>query len=313
MRQIKNICTWVAPKQYSQNDLLTVLGLKDNERARRIFLRAGIERRHIMLDPAYVFANNIPPLQLPELGTVCAHLAGVSNLIEVSNLAASQYRLPNTSFSHVQHYWCVGAIRGLELATKQQGDSVVLTVDINSQLRWYPDLTDINDIVNFALFGDGMACAIVGDTSTDKHSNIGIVDFAYYHDERNDLARYDHGSGKFYLGRDIPQEAPAIVENCIEELLDKHNIPIQDIKYWIVHPGGRKILDRIENHFKIQSRLYHSREILRQYGNIGASSLLFVLKDVMTSKQEDSGYGIMIGFGPGHVGGFSAGACLLQW
>ena len=69
----------------------------------------------------------------------------------------------------------------------------------------------------------------------------------------------------------------------------------------MVHPGGMKILDSVEETLALSPQaLQHSRTILRRCGNMSSATLLFVLKRVIEKSQPAAGeYAIMLGFGPG--------------
>ncbi|MDP4000744.1 MAG: 3-oxoacyl-[acyl-carrier-protein] synthase III C-terminal domain-containing protein [bacterium] len=308
MRWIRNIRTWV-PKRYSQDELLTIFGLKNHELARRIFAKSAIEHRHTMIDPTHPFSDDTH-LQLPEFEEMFSHLTSRDQIIEVSNLRALPLKHTSPHY-HLHGKWCVGAIYALEMTAKRRDRSSVLTVDINSQLRWLPDFQDANDVVAFALFGDGVACADVEDASATEASTPRILDFSYLHDREAPWVRYQQG--KLFLNRDLPRQALPLIESCIGKLLGEHGIAVKDVNHWIVHPGGRKILDNIGASLGIEEHLNHSRAILAGYGNIGASSLLFILKEVMETRPTVGSYGLMVGFGPGQSEGFSAGCCLIQW
>ena len=308
MRWIRNVRTWV-PKRYSQDELLTIFGLKNHTLARRIFAKSAIEHRHTMIDPTHPFSDDAH-LQLPEFEEMLSHLTSRDQIIEVSNLPALPLK-HRSLHSHLHGRWCPGAIYALEMAAREPGRSSVLTVDINSQLRWQPDFEDANDVVAFALFGDGVACADVEDVSATEAPAPRILGFSYLHDREAPWVRYDQG--KLFLNRDLPRQSLPLIESCIGKLLGEHGLTIKDVRYWIVHPGGRKILDNLGASLGIETHLNHSRAVLAEYGNIGASSLLFVLKEVMETRPTAGSYGLMVSFGPGPSKGFSAGCCLIQW
>jgi predicted naringenin-chalcone synthase len=61
--------------------------------------------------------------------------------------------------------------------------------------------------------------------------------------------------------------------------LAKNGLTKQDISHWCIHPGGKKILETIHKTLSLQNgELQASYDILKQYGNMSSSSILFVLK-----------------------------------
>jgi predicted naringenin-chalcone synthase len=66
-----------------------------------------------------------------------------------------------------------------------------------------------------------------------------------------------------------------------------------------VHPGGRSILDSVENGLSLRTdALASSRDILARYGNMSSATVMFVLQQIM--KQAQAGQqGCAMSFGPG--------------
>jgi alkylresorcinol/alkylpyrone synthase len=59
-----------------------------------------------------------------------------------------------------------------------------------------------------------------------------------------------------------------------------------------------------------ESKLAHSRHVLRRYGNMSSATVVFVLDDLMQSHEAVPGdWGLMIALGPG----FAAEGALLRW
>lgn len=309
MRWIQNIWTWV-PQQYSQGEVLAILGLDKNEKARRIFTNAAIEHRHLLGDPTEWLRGVVPDPHLPEPTAMFPNMWQIAHIVEVSSLSRPYFRLAASSHELLSRRWCAGGIHGLEMTARHGGRSVLFTVDINSALRWQPDFRNVEDVIAFALFGDGVACVEVGDS---PGNTLGprVVGFSHYHDAESDLVRFE-GRG-LSLSREIPKKVPPLIEKCVRNLLGKHGLVIADIEHWIVHTGGRKILDCLEEQLGIQGRLESSREVLRRHGNLSASSTFFVLKEVMASHPDPGSYAVMVAYGLGSPRGFSVVACLLQW
>ena len=75
----------------------------------------------------------------------------------------------------------------------------------------------------------------------------------------------------------------------------------RDITHWALHPGGRAILDSLQNGLGLSDeQLIPSRNILRNYGNMSSASILFVLKEILkTSELKKDDYCCAVAFGPG--------------
>ncbi|HEY9728768.1 MAG TPA: 3-oxoacyl-[acyl-carrier-protein] synthase III C-terminal domain-containing protein [Chroococcales cyanobacterium] len=101
------------------------------------------------------------------------------------------------------------------------------------------------------------------------------------------------------------------LRQAIGPLLADHNLSIDKISRWIVHPGGPKIITAIEKEFGLDDQaLQLSREALAQIGNIASPTVLYILDKTLSGEQPPPGsYGLMVAMGPG----FSQEVILLQW
>jgi predicted naringenin-chalcone synthase len=74
-----------------------------------------------------------------------------------------------------------------------------------------------------------------------------------------------------------------------------------DIDLWAVHPGGRTVLDAVEQAFGLPATaLNASRSVLNDYGNMSSGTVMFVLDRIM--REAAAGQkGCAMSFGPGLV------------
>jgi predicted naringenin-chalcone synthase len=101
-------------------------------------------------------------------------------------------------------------------------------------------------------------------------------------------------------------ELPAMVrdniEQCLAEGVGKHvaHGGWNDL-FWAVHPGGRKILDVVEDRLALApGKLDASRHVLSEYGNMSGASIIFVLDELgRRGDMPSGGLGVMLGIGPG--------------
>jgi predicted naringenin-chalcone synthase len=165
---------------------------------------------------------------------------------------------------------------------------------------------DSSDIVSYALFGDGIATVLVEPDASSRAPKL--IDFEFL-DTKEVLVSYEI---KLSLDRRLLDVVPDLAAQCLKVIFSRHGLSIGDVKHWIVHPAGRRILDNIETKFKINLGI--SREILKNFGNIGASSVFFILKKIMEEENPQPGdHGVILSFGPGKDGGFTVATCLLKW
>lgn len=167
------------------------------------------------------------------------------------------------------------------------------------------------DLVGTALFGDGASGVIVGAQPQPR------IERPLYEIEwvgevlAPDSEKIIEGTMKleglqFYLDRTLPSLVSKHVGSFCRTALD--NAPAKpdfnDI-FWAVHSGGPAILNAVEEALSLSpEKLAASRHILKNYGNISASTVLFVLDELRRAdspadKQTDCEWGIAVAFGPG--------------
>ena len=85
---------------------------------------------------------------------------------------------------------------------------------------------------------------------------------------------------------------------------------IEDIDHLIFHPGGKKIVQTVEDLFSdLGKNIDDTKEVLKLYGNMSSATVLYVLERFMNNRPEKGEKGLMLSFGPG----FSAQRVLLQF
>ena len=98
-----------------------------------------------------------------------------------------------------------------------------------------------------------------------------------------------------YVPQLIEEDIASLVDACLEH----HHINKTDITHWCIHPGGKKILEVIEQKLRLQKDdLCYSRKVLAKYGNMSSPTILFVLKEMWNNIQHGSNI-FGVAFGPG--------------
>ncbi len=121
----------------------------------------------------------------------------------------------------------------------------------------------------------------------------------------------EHSKFSFFLARDVPYVIGANVEKAVGKLLEKTGMKKRDISHWIVHSGGKKVIDSIKVNLGLNvNDLRHTTSVLRDYGNVSSGSFLFSYQRLMRENKIEAGdYGIMITMGPGAT----IETALIQW
>ena len=169
----------------------------------------------------------------------------------------------------------------------------------------------MENIVSAAIFGDGAASVILSSHQADKGPIIVDEGMYHFYDSVDIMGFKLVNTG---LQMILDKKVPEIISNhfplIIYPFLEKNNLKIEDINHLIFHPGGKKIVQTIEDLFKsLDKNLDVTKEILKLYGNISSATVLYVLERFMNEQRQKQERGLMLSFGPG----FTAQRILLQW
>ncbi|HZM21698.1 MAG TPA: 3-oxoacyl-[acyl-carrier-protein] synthase III C-terminal domain-containing protein, partial [Anaerolineales bacterium] len=217
---------------------------------------------------------------------------------------------------------CVGGAAGIaRTADYLQGhpdEAVILfAVELCSLTIQRDDLSMAN-LVASGLFGDGAAAVLmVGDEhprAQRAQATPRVVDAqSHFFPETEHIMGWDmtNSGFKVLLSADIAGLAQSEVRPIMEAFLGKHELTIADIDHWLVHPGGPKVIEALEDGLGLPDKaLTLSWETLEEVGNISSASVLIILdKFLKRTQPKPDQYGVLMAMGPA----FSAELVLLQW
>jgi alkylresorcinol/alkylpyrone synthase len=123
-----------------------------------------------------------------------------------------------------------------------------------------------------------------------------------------ELAEHD---SYLHLDRDLPDKAGAGLSELAGDFLADADLALADIDHWIVHPGGRRIIETVQEALDLsEEQVGVSWDVLANHGNIGTPSIFYVLAKMIQQRAPKAGeLGLMITIGPG----ITVGLMLLQW
>lgn len=201
---------------------------------------------------------------------------------------------------------CAGGVLGLaraaELTAARPGRHVLfLVVELCGLTFRHADRTKAN-IIATALFGDGAAAAVVGSTGDGplltgwgEHTWPDTLSVMGWTVE-------DDGLGVLF-SQDIPALVRREMRIATQAFLKARDTTLEDMESFIVHPGGAKVIAALEESFGLaQGALVHARGVLKDYGNMSAATVLFVLERTLAAGRP--GRALMSALGPGFTVGF---------
>lgn len=210
---------------------------------------------------------------------------------------------------------CGGGVSGMAKANalaKANPDAVVLLVAVElCSLTLLRNDYSKSNFIGSSLFSDGIAaCIIKGDNHTgDRRATYQASSSKLYYDSLEVMGWDFKDTGfKVLFSKDIPTFINEHVKEDIGRFLAEQGLDISDIKNFIFHPGGKKVLDAYTDALGVEGDfLQKTRSVMNNYGNMSSVTVLYVLEKFMNEGFED-GYGLMMAMGPG----FSSEMVLLK-
>jgi alkylresorcinol/alkylpyrone synthase len=170
---------------------------------------------------------------------------------------------------------------------------------------------DLGVLVSACLFGDGAGAAVVS-----AHPKPGrrAVEWkaaaSFTNPKQRDALRFEQRGGMLrnILTLPVPQLAAQHARKVLDEVLERESMPRAEVGTWIVHAGGRKVLDELRREIGLDAGdVSWSAGVLREFGNLSSPFVLFVLKAALDGRAPP-GWWWMSSFGAG----FSCHGALLR-
>jgi alkylresorcinol/alkylpyrone synthase len=347
--KITSIATQLPPYSRSTEEIIPFLKVWLNgqeERYQRkvikLFANAGVERRYSIMDAEEVFLKTsfaekneiykretiklaegalVKALENAQLSPsdidfiITVSCTGImipsvdAYLINKLQMQQDIVRLPITEMG------CVAGVSGMIYANnflKANPNKRAAVIAVESPTSTFQiDDFSMTNIVSAAIFGDGCACTIL--SSYENEQGPEIIDEAMYH-----FYNAEHMMGfeltnsglQMVLDKEVPDKIAAHFPEIVHPFLARNNKSIADVDHLIFHPGGKKIVQTVEDLFgKLGKNIDHTKAVLRDYGNMSSATVLYVLEKFMQEAPKKGDLGLMLSFGPG----FTAQRLLLKW
>jgi len=210
---------------------------------------------------------------------------------------------------------CAAGVSGLIYAhnfLKSNPNKRIALVAVESPTATF----QINDhsmanMVSAAIFGDGAACVLLSSEVNAEGPKI-VGEEMYHFKDATQMMGFDmtnHGL-KMILDPAVPETIANHFPAIVHPFLGRNGSSIENVNHLIFHPGGRKIVQTVEELFgKLGKNIDDTREVLREYGNMSSATVLYVLERFLAKGIQKGEQGLVLSFGPG----FSAQRVLLEW
>ena len=197
---------------------------------------------------------------------------------------------------------CAGGVNGLSTASRmaaaEPGTNWLFVTVETCSISIRLDSDDPAAVVATALFGDGAAAAVV---TSGEHSLARITGSAekLFPDTLRIMGWDVEDPGlAVVFDRAIPPFIEEHLADTVNDMCAKLGVKFEDIDRMCCHPGGVKVIDAIETALHLnQGELNLEREVLNDYGNMSAPTVMFVLERLLEQGLPDRV--LMTAFGPG--------------
>jgi alkylresorcinol/alkylpyrone synthase len=323
----------------SQAQVLERLGLSGDEFAERIFARSGVKHRHLNLGDEFLahtmqgrteqieqelLSHSISAVEQLELdprqiGTVISASLYSLGCPTIAHRLVDHFQMdPATDKYHITGVGCASGVPLMRLATQAMREhpekhALIVAADSMSGTLMGAAADDPKaKTVGSAIFGDGCAAALL---SNDPRAEGPLILASQVHQIGGTLGavRLDvQGESSYlHLARELPDLAGAGLPAVVAGFLRRNQLEHADIDHWIVHPGGRRIIENVQSALELSADdVATSWDALADHGNIGTPSILYVLKDTIERYRPEPGErGLLVTIGPG----VTVGLMLVGW
>jgi len=230
-------------------------------------------------------------------------------LINALDMKQDIVRLPVTEMG------CVAGVSGMIYAhnflkANPNKRAAVIAVESPTSTFQLEDYSMVN-IVSAAIFGDGCACTILSSYKEEQGPEIiGEAMYHFYNAEHMMGFELRNSGLQMVLDKEVPDKIAEHFPQIVHPFLAKHNLSIEEVDHLIFHPGGKKIVQTIEQLFgALGKNINNTKAVLKEYGNMSSATVLYVLERFMEQNPQKGDIGLMLSFGPG----FTAQRLLLKW
>ncbi|MED3759327.1 3-oxoacyl-[acyl-carrier-protein] synthase III C-terminal domain-containing protein [Peribacillus frigoritolerans] len=218
---------------------------------------------------------------------------------------------------------CAGGASGLSRAFEYcqaypTAKVIVLSVELCSLTFQRNDISKSN-LIGTSLFSDGVSCVLVcGDEVPSEQFSKKVRHLQFLDSQSTlmpdslDVMGWDVKDQGLYVifSKDIPTIIKDWLKPNVQEFLMENGFDLNDVKDFIAHPGGKKVIDAYHEALGFdESMTAESMSVLREFGNMSSATILYVLERFMQRGGNKGEVGLAAALGPG----FSSELVLMRW
>ena len=228
--------------------------------------------------------------------TSCTGLYAPGLDFEIMDYLGLAQAVERTTIGFMGCYAAMNALKVARHIVRSEPDAAVLVVNLELCTLHLQETQDLEQVLSFLVFSDGCAASLV----TSDAEGVALDSFrSVVIPKTRDLITWkirELGFDMLLSGR-VPGEIARSLRTAAAEITGGRGA--DEIDLWAVHPGGRSVLDAVEEGLGLrEDALASSRQVLECFGNMSSATVMFVLQQVMKRAQAGQS-GCAMSFGPG--------------
>jgi predicted naringenin-chalcone synthase len=327
---------------FSQQEVLALLGLSGDEFAQRIFSRCGVHTRRLTLTDdllattaqgrtlaieEQLFGDAVRAIDALEIDPADVGVVVSATLYSlggptIAHRLVEHYEMdPSTDKYHVVGVGCASAVPLVRLASQTLSahpgkQALVVAAESMAGILMGASAEDPRSkTVGSSIFGDGCAAALIEFDDMHAHPEGPAIVASQVHQIAGTLGavrmQLAPDDSYLHLVRELPDIASEGLGELVDDFLATHGLDRGTIDHWLVHPGGRRIIESAQEALGLsREQVASSYDVLAEHGNVGTPSIFYVMKRALERCEPRRGdYALMVTVGPG----VTVGLMLLQW
>jgi len=311
----------------------------DVDRLLPIFENTTIGKRHFCMDPGWYetphsfdlknrcFQENGIALAREAVHKVCARTDipphAIDHVFFITSTGIATPSLDAHLFNELEFkptvlrtpIWglgCGGGVAGMARASDwlkayPRKTALVVALELCSLTFIRNDLSKSNFVAT-ALFGDGCgALLMVGDDHPQAAASgpalrIQATDSITWRDSLSVMGWELTDAGlQVVFSKNIPQIVLRLAQPAIEGFIERNDLSREDIRHFLSHPGGAKVIEAYCKALDLQEHhVLSMRKVLTDYGNMSSATVYFVIAHFLDSTLYRSGDWVLTtALGPG--------------
>jgi predicted naringenin-chalcone synthase len=325
--------------RYTQEEVLSLLGLEDDAFARRIFSRCGVQRRQLDLSSEFTRSTlqarteqveeqlmgyaveavgrlEIDPLEIGTVVTGTLYSLGGPTL---AHRLIEHFRMPPaTDKYHLVGIGCASAVPMVRLARQALREHphkkalVVAAESMSGLLSAAREDDGRSKTVGSSIFADGCGAMLLDMGDGGSGPSVLASKVHQIPDTLDAVSmRLATQDSYLHLLRELPDVAAAELHDLVEEFLAENGLSRHMVHHWLIHPGGRRIIESAQQALSLaDADVEISFDVLANHGNVGTPSIFYVMHETIERRCPRAGErGLMVTIGPG----VTVGLMLLRW